>query len=180
MDGLLIIQYKNTQLMNNSLARLSCYLEDPVWGGQIIESYRFQQLDVMAKKYHGHNIKVDDLTSIYQQLPDPTKAEKTVYQQVKNYRYLVAYVSDKDLAHELQHAKYYLDQQYNRLVNQVWNRLDNSLKTKLKIFLEGLGYNDDVLIDEFQAYLTTEPINFFRLKKYNKQLQQIKQFMVAQ
>jgi hypothetical protein len=79
-------------------------------------------------------------------------------------KYVVGIANQKDLAHELAHAKFYLDSDYkNKIINE-WNGLDKNTQTYLYNFLKKLGYSDKVIIDEYQAYRYTESDNFFGIK----------------
>lgn len=65
--------------------------------------------------------------------------------------------------HELQHAKYYLDQEYKKSVQELWESIQESSKKMIIDMLLRMKYanNMDILIDEFQAYYYTEKANFF-------------------
>lgn len=79
-------------------------------------------------------------------------------------KYIVAISNIKDLAHELAHAKFYLDPNYkNKIINE-WENLNKLHQIKIYNFLKKLGYSDSVIIDEYQAYRYTEPDNFFGIK----------------
>lgn len=177
MEGLLTIKYNDVYEMNGVMARFSCFLEDPVWKGKVLGWDKFERLDVMGKRYVGHNMSVEDMGRVYHALPDLSREEKMIYKRAQKYRYLIAYVNDEDLAHEMQHAKYYLNLDYRKRVERVWLRMDGGLRGGIERFLSGLGYNETVYMDEFQAYLMTEPASFFRMKKHNRELTQIKHLM---
>ncbi len=83
-------------------------------------------------------------------------------------KYVIGIVNQKDLAHELAHAKFYLEPDYkNKIINE-WNNFDKQTQTYLYNFLKKLGYSDNVIIDEYQAYRYTESDNFFGIKLNNK------------
>ena len=65
--------------------------------------------------------------------------------------------------HELQHAKYYLDEEYKKSVQKLWDSFEESSKKMIIEMLLRMKYanNMDILIDEFQAYYHTEKANFF-------------------
>ena len=85
-------------------------------------------------------------------------------------RYVIGVYNTRSLAHELQHAKFYLEPDYREKVRREWCSF--SLKTQRVIteFLNRLGYPETVHLDEFQAYRETEPENFFgvRLEKFKE------------
>lgn len=84
--------------------------------------------------------------------------------QTYNSKYIIGVYKAEDIPHELQHAKFYLNNEYRNSILQEWNRLP--LKTKLHIekFLTKLGYSEHVFVDEYQAYKYTEKSNFFGVK----------------
>lgn len=86
--------------------------------------------------------------------------------QFKEGKYVVVYKNGDKLTkeHELMHAKYYMDEDYKKKVNDMWYSMRESSKVKIIEMLKKMGYpeeNDDILIDEFQAYYYTEKKNFF-------------------
>jgi hypothetical protein len=76
-------------------------------------------------------------------------------------KYVIGLYNTKSLQHELQHAKYYLDEGYRRTVQEEWNALEPRIQTHITGFLTKLGYSPKVHLDEYQAYRATEPRNFF-------------------
>ncbi len=78
--------------------------------------------------------------------------------------YVIGISNIKDLNHELAHAKFYLDSDYKRQIIDEWENLNNLTRTHIYNFLKKLGYSDSVIIDEYQAYKSTEKNNFFGTK----------------
>lgn len=62
------------------------------------------------------------------------------------------------------HAKYYLDKEYKRQIDDEWAKLDAKKREKIIEFLKKLGYCDKVIVDEYQAYRYSEKANFFGVK----------------
>lgn len=87
---------------------------------------------------------------------------------ISKYRSLCKYVigiyNNKSIQHELLHAKYYMDNDYRSKINKEWIELNEKTKEYLTRFLKKLGYSDNVIIDEYQAYRYTESPNFFGIK----------------
>jgi len=89
------------------------------------------------------------------------------YNQLKKYNcnYVIVYKKGDKLTkeHELMHAKYYMDENYKEKIKKIWIDMDDKNKDKVKKMLKKMGYpeNEDILIDEFQAYYYTEKLNFF-------------------
>jgi hypothetical protein len=88
--------------------------------------------------------------------------------KIKKYEkceYVIVYKKGDKLTkeHELMHAKYYMDNKYKEKVKKIWIEMEDKNKDKVKKMLKKMGYpdNEDILIDEFQAYYYTEKANFF-------------------
>jgi hypothetical protein len=84
----------------------------------------------------------------------------------KEVKYVIVYKKgDKDTkAHELMHAKYYIDDKYRESIAYMWKNMTDSCKKRVICMLKKMGYNTDdisIVIDEFQAYFYTEKSNFF-------------------
>ncbi len=79
-------------------------------------------------------------------------------------RYVIGVYRTNDLAHELLHAKFYLEPHYKNQIETEWNELDEFKRNHIITFLKKLGYSDKVLIDEYQAYRYSESSNFFGIK----------------
>ncbi len=82
-----------------------------------------------------------------------------------NVDYIIVYKKGDILTknHELQHAKFHMDKQYREQVYSLWNSLTITYKNNVIKLLKKMNYpnNEDILIDEFQAYYFTEKKNFF-------------------
>lgn len=64
--------------------------------------------------------------------------------------------SAKTVAHELAHAYYYLDAGYKSTCEALYACLNPVVKAKIALRLTDIGYSEDVLPDETQAYLGTD------------------------
>ena len=53
---------------------------------------------------------------------------------------------------------------YKQKIDEEWNNIEENKRNKIIVFLKKLGYDDKVLIDEYQAYRYTEKDNFFGVK----------------
>lgn len=120
------------------------------------------------------NTILDPISNIYEEtyynrighnFPSEYIPDKHILSHYKNKcKYVIGISNCKDLAHELAHAKFYLDNDYkNKIINE-WNNLDLYKQNYLHNFLKKLGYSDKVIIDEYQAYRYTESNNFFGIK----------------
>ena len=57
--------------------------------------------------------------------------------------------------HEVCHGLYHTDKTYNQLVNEITDTISVKHKLSFRNNLIEMGYTDDVVNDEIQAYLTT-------------------------
>lgn len=95
---------------------------------------------------------------------DEYKGE-TQIKKYENIKYVIVYKKGDKITkdHELMHAKYYIDEEYKDKIKKMWRDMEDKNKDKIKKMLKKMGYpnNEDILIDEFQAYYYTEKKNFF-------------------
>lgn len=81
-----------------------------------------------------------------------------------NIKYIVVYRKNdyKTRDHELAHAKFHINSQYKNNIIEKWHILQKKEQDKIIQKLISLGYPNDIniLIDEWQAYLT-EDSNYF-------------------
>jgi len=130
--------------------------------GTIIPTY----VEEIADMYEG---KIDNRIGINFPMSIVTKYKGKGVDNIKNFKegkYVVVYKKGDKLTkeHELMHAKYYMDDEYKRRVNDMWCSMRESSKVKIIEMLKKMGYPEDkeeILIDEFQAYYYTEKKNFF-------------------
>ena len=91
--------------------------------------------------------------------------EHTLYKHIQvNCVYIIGVYTPLSLHHELLHARYYADPEYKQQIHNEWNSLSDVAKNHITSFLKRLGYRDDVIIDEYQAYKYTEKPNFFGIR----------------
>lgn len=116
----------------------------------------------------GHNFSIENFWKYVSSLKTHSNEMKDIISVVKRYevKYIIAYINGdiQTKRHELQHAKFYIDEMYRKSIYNMWNNLDEKTKNHIISFLKKLGYPDDVIIDEFQAYYMTEKHNFFGIK----------------
>jgi hypothetical protein len=134
---LLIIRFNSKFSMNKSLSKIS------------------ERYEGSSSNLEGHNFPasyIDSTDFIY----DFVKSNKI--------EYVIGIYNYRSLQHEKLHAKYYLDANYKKKIDEEWYQLDEIKRCKIISFLKKLGYCDKVLIDEYQAYRYTEKDNFFGIK----------------
>lgn len=87
-----------------------------------------------------------------------------LYQYKDKCKYVVGIYHHNSLGHELLHAKFYIDEAYKCHIMEEWNQLEPRVKQHVYKFLKSMGYDDKVIVDEYQAYRYTEKPNFFGIK----------------
>jgi hypothetical protein len=116
----------------------------------------------------GHNFSIENFWKYVSSLKVHTKEIKEIIDVVKKQqvKYIIAYISGdiQTKKHELQHAKFHIDEHYRLSIYDKWNNLDKKTQNHIISFLKRLGYPDEVIIDEFQAYYMTEKHNFFGVR----------------
>lgn len=79
-------------------------------------------------------------------------------------KYVVGIFHHNSLQHELLHAKYYIEEAYRKKIIDEWSNLRPDIRKHIYKFLKSMGYSDEVIIDEYQAYRYSEKDNFFGIK----------------
>jgi len=123
----------------------------------------------------GYNFPDTALTAFQEErFADLTDAEKAILRrvsQVKGRFYVIGSEGrdDETFRHEMAHAFYYLEPEYREKAESIVNSYNT---TPIKNWLEGRGYDDDVMIDEIQAYMSCSPSLILKphAKEYYKTL----------
>lgn len=84
---------------------------------------------------------------------------KEVFLRVDRSRpyYVIATLpnSEDTIRHELAHALFCVNEEYRKKAEELVCELPLEVRDKIEIGLSGLGYSEDVHVDEIQAYLST-------------------------
>lgn len=136
-NRLLILRFADRKTMNNALSKIS---------------QRYEQMEAVAEGYNFPAEVVEKTDEIY----DFVKKNKIAY--------IIGVYSGKSIQHERLHAKYYLDEEYKKKIDDEWSEMDVKKREKISDFLKRLGYCDKVIVDEYQAYRYSEKSNFFGIK----------------
>ena len=119
--------------------------------------------DLYSDTWVGFNFPSHVLTPFKEGLFDPlTEEEKTLLDLLK-YRnddyYIIGAQTKSVLRHELSHAMYGYSEKYRNEINEFI--YENSTKfRKIKRYMLDKGYNQDVVNDEIQAYVTDNDDQF--------------------
>ena len=90
---------------------------------------------------------------------------RTVTKEYKNKPYYVIATKKDDvetLRHELVHAHYYLNPVYKQEANTLVKHMRPELRKDLAKILKELGYSQNVMIDEINAYMSTSGTKYLR------------------
>lgn len=151
VDNVAQFQFNNINTMTRYIDPISTYIEGNTKDTRI-----------------GHNFSIENFWKYVSSLKIQTKEISELINLVKKQevQYIIAYINGdiQTKKHELQHAKFHIDIQYRQTIYDKWNSLNMKTQNHIVSFLKRLGYPDDVLIDEFQAYYMTEKQNFFGIK----------------
>jgi len=131
-NDILILHYKHINLMNKELNIIS-------------DSYEGQISNRIGHNFPSNFIPNNHILSKFK----------------KKCKYVIAVTNFINLKHEKLHAKYYLDNEYRKSILKEWDLLEENVRNHIIFFLKKLGYSDDVIIDEYQAYKYSEKKNFF-------------------
>jgi hypothetical protein len=71
--------------------------------------------------------------------------------------------------HEWAHAKFHLSKEYQLLCGQEFQNLDKDIQIAVAKELKLWNYRDDVIVDEFQAYMVEGPLHVFG-KRWSERL----------
>lgn len=66
--------------------------------------------------------------------------------------------------HEICHARFHVDAAYKQRQLQLWASFSEEQRQHITRFLTKLGYQEQVIVDEFQAYHNTEAPNFWGIR----------------
>jgi hypothetical protein len=67
--------------------------------------------------------------------------------------------NERIFSHELRHAYYYLNKNYRKQCDDIFNELPDSIKKSCYLSLLDMGYHHDMIPDEIQAYFGTETVD---------------------
>jgi len=178
----LILSFNNKETQTLTMSGASCYYEDSKFYKKYIYKYHLIRNDkIQSNSYDGHNLSLKKIIKYYElslKKNDILYEELNLYKklikyQKKNYRYIITKCEDdkSTLEHEKKHVLFYFNKKYRNYIKSIWESLNDDIKN---IIIEYLNtYHKKLYIDEFQAYITTEPFVFLKNNK-NKKKENIK------
>lgn len=116
--------------------------------------------------WSGFNIPSESIEKCMEEVDDPNRYDDlmvsiiTEIKERENDKYYIIGVDELDvnsdlLDHELAHGFYYTDKEYRTKMNNLVNSLPKEEKKAISDVIIGIGYNESVLNDEIQAYMST-------------------------
>lgn len=124
------------------------------------KNFMNQLLDPISNKYEGSIINREGHNFPSNSIPK----EHLLHKYQNQCKYVIGIYHHNSLNHELLHAKFYIDNNYKQYIINEWNNLKPFVRTHIYNFLKTMGYSDNVIIDEYQAYRYSEKDNFFGIK----------------
>jgi len=117
--------------------------------------------------WSGFNLPGEVLEEFYNlfTLTDREQKVKQITDKFKGKSYYVIAAKNGDsetLKHELVHAHYYLDPVYKQEANVLVKHMRPELRKQISSALKELGYSQNVMIDEINAYMSTSGNKYLR------------------
>lgn len=170
------IRFESKYLVTSTFMRLQEFYESPIKSikGKYfsIEKYMDEYAKLKGNftynsDWSGFNVP-DYIVRVFFELFDfdLTQKEKNLKKCISNLLsknqkfYLIATYDDDDLAHEIAHGYYYLDDLYRECMDGLIDQLQH--KREFSDCLLDRGYNKEVLNDEIQAYLATSDMDYLK------------------
>ena len=123
----------------------------------VSRDYMNEFLDPISNEYEG--ILVNRIGHNFPSNYIPEDSWLNKYKKI--CKYVIGVYNANGVAHELLHAKYYIDENYRKKIENEWKSLTEKQRSHITHFLKSIGYSDKVIVDEYQAYRYSEPANFF-------------------
>jgi len=110
--------------------------------------------DVIYGRLEGH---IDTHPTKYDYIMNQILIEiKSMLGGVKRYYIIgVDNLESQTMKHEIAHALFYTNEPYRKWTTQMVTGMPQSIQDEMNSILKGMGYCNDVLIDETQAFMST-------------------------
>ncbi len=142
-----------------------------------------QEIFTYHEDWSGYNIPCDSIESCMAVIPDLNFYDLIMFCVVDTIRkrigsdkfYLIGIDQSTGedthlIHHEMAHALWFADPSYKKKMTELINNMDKSTKTKMEQKIKGMGYGENVVNDEIQAYLSTGIIpQMSRIKNIKKE-----------
>lgn len=150
-DGILHMVFEKKEDMNKALRDISYKIEG---NNQLYEGHNFPFTSFSSFS------SFSSFVSVFKKDGKNKRRNKDQERKKKEIKYVIAYMNGDEITknHELYHAKYYLDKNHRENVKKIWEGLSEKKKDEITRSLNNMGYPSHLHIDEFQAYLFSEPL----------------------
>lgn len=126
------------------------------------------------KSWSGFNVPGGKMEEFFTRFDDWTKREFLLRRAIsdninphKDYYVIATIAGDTPtIDHELVHAHYYLNKDYQRAVKKLIKGLDPKIRDTITRVLKEMGYAGQVVSDEINAYITTSSKTYMK-KRFN-------------
>jgi hypothetical protein len=167
-NNIIHVHCKNSKELSSTFLRFQEFYESPYFKGKKINLWNFynyyQKFSKKAKftycsDWSGFNLPYWVFTK-FKDTPLPREKELISILPKKKPFYVIGTCGRKNsqdykdvLLHEKAHALYFLNPQYKKEINKIIDLKDFSILIK---YLKKLGYNEEVILDEVQAYMLAD------------------------
>lgn len=183
MEGLIHLHFENRYDVCSTFMRVQEFYESPyedIKGKYFtIEDYMDTYADdtgnfTYTTDWSGFNVPGNVVEKFYDlHWTEFLNKEKDLYTILKPFMekygkefYVIGTFKEDTIDHEVAHAMYYLQPDYQRMMDNLTKQIPNSWIKDIYDSLKELGYCDEVLKDEVQAYLATSSY-WYLLKHFN-------------
>ncbi|MGV8169138.1 MAG: ABC transporter ATP-binding protein [Candidatus Nanoarchaeia archaeon] len=185
MPGIYHVQFKTQYEQNSTLLRFQEHYESPRFKGKIFTLKEFREWyiknTVLGKRHGfnyysywlGFNFPSTNLKPFLEGKFDPlSKKEKQFLETInkinKKRFYIMTTFSGAKVRidhHEIAHGLFYINKEYKKQVLLVLKKLSSKERQTLEKYLaKEMGYHEEVIEDEMQAYLLCELNGLKKLK----------------
>jgi len=180
------IRFRHQYWLCRTLMRMQEYAEHPFFRGQVFTADQFYEWTTARDgsfsyytQWAGFNIPSKVFEPFWNGDFDPLSLEEQavldLFRNIPHPFYLVGTYEGRQatrqvLRHELAHALFYLDLNYQSSISQIIQENEAGLSPMFEM-VQRLGYHPDCFLDEIQAYLVADT---FSLKDYGVELDSFK------
>lgn len=172
-EELVLLMFTGLTQLNSTLGRISDFAESKKYKGQYLPLEQWKKMPRSAGMvYEGHNFPANVLFKWLNMVPvgDFAPEERCMLDELigrklisctkgkwdGKIKYLIAatHGDAETVRHELMHVLYFTDTGYVELTKKIFNEdMPENLVKFIKVYMGSKGYDEDVVEDEFQAYL---------------------------
>lgn len=171
-ENIIHLIFKSQKSLCESMVRIEEFYESPEFAGKTFSLSEYKTWYIKNygqwsyySDWSGFNIPGDKVSSFKKVNPKLRLWEKAILKELplnKKFYLIATYEGGRNdiLDHEIAHAMFYLNPEYK---NEMTNLVNENLK-EFEGFVAWIrkNYNNNVLIDELQAYLSNTTLEWFK------------------